>query len=195
MIGQNPPLEQQGLKLVGHGTDPMWVARDEKAFARYVGGLGDIRRGDIEVELPQPIHRDGASMLFFPHQLGALNASWQGTLELKWSQGFGPFAYRAGPGGATLSVHVSSSTSFLVTGGVAGARVTIEDRRSGFKAQPDLPPDQGQPITVTVPGGPVPRLITMRMDEGAVFYALSCSEPQLIDTTFKFDWKQLPEAK
>ena len=29
------------------------------------------------------IPRDGAAMLFFAHQLGALSATWQGTLELQ----------------------------------------------------------------------------------------------------------------
>jgi hypothetical protein len=33
------------------------------------------------------------------------------------------------------------------------------------------------------------------MAEGAVFYGLSCDEPQMLDTTFRFDWSQLPEAK
>jgi hypothetical protein len=75
---------------------------------------------------------------------------------------------------------------------VAGARVTIEDHCSGFKAQPGLPHAM---ITVVVPGGPVPRLITMQMDEGAVFHGLQTADPQMIDTTFKFDWSQLPEAK
>jgi hypothetical protein len=198
MIGQVPALHEQGLKLVGRGTDPMWVARDAKAFELFSDNTKDIRDGFYKPEQPGVIHRDSGGMLFFPHQLGVfgpVGLIWQGNLELKWSQGFGPFAYRAGPGGASLAVHTSGITSFLVTGGVAGARVQIEDHRSGFRAQPDLPAEQGQPITVTVPGGPVPRRITMEMAEGAVFYGMHCADPQLIDTTFKFDWSQLPEAK
>lgn len=200
MIGQNPPLEQQGLKLTadsGKWSDPgPWLDPDIAAFGQYVDALRDLKEGHLEVERPQPVYRDGASMLFFPHQIGFLGgALWQGTLELRWSQGFGPFAYRAGPGGATLSVPISGPGSYLVTGGAAGARVTIEDHRSGFKAQPNLPPESGEPVTVTVPGGPVPRLVTMKLDEGAVFYGLLCSEPQLIDNTFEFEWSQLPRAK
>jgi len=94
----------------------------------------------------------------------------------------------------SLSVHISGPCSFLVTGGINGAGITIEDRRSGFKAIPALPGNLGQPISCNVPGGPVPRQITIDFEQGAVFYGLSCSEPQMIDTTFRFDWNQLPKA-
>jgi hypothetical protein len=40
----------------------------------------------------------------------------------------------------------------------------------------------------------VPRQITMEMGEGAVFYALHCNDPQMLDTSFKFSWDQLPKA-
>jgi hypothetical protein len=45
-----------------------------------------------------------------------------------------------------------------------------------------------------VPGGPIPRTITMQMNEGAVFYGLACTDPQMLDDLFRFDWSQLPEA-
>jgi hypothetical protein len=190
MIGQDPPLEQQGLVLT---TSSDWYRHlDEmEKFETYRNALAAIREGNGVIEIPGMIYRDGAGMLFFAHQMGAIGGLWQGTLELQNSQGFGPFAYRAGPGGASLQVHVSSSCSFLVSGAVAGDRVTIKDHRSGFKAQPALPESM---VTVAVPGGPVPRLITLQMDEGAVFHGLQTADPQLIDTTFKFSWDQLPKA-
>jgi hypothetical protein len=138
------------------------------------------------------IHRDGAGMLFFAHQLDP--RSWQGTLELQWNQGYGPFAYRAGPDGASLSVLISGSAAFQCGGGIAGASVTIEDHRSGFRASPTLPPGNDL-ISISVPGTVVPRRVTMQMAEGAVFFALVCNDPQMISTTWKFDWDQLPEAK
>jgi hypothetical protein len=193
MIGQTPPLEQQGLELT-HGL--VEVRRDDAACKKFAASALLLRARTLwddhchSYELPGMIHRDGAGMLFFPHQLGALNARWQGTLELQWNQGYGPFFYRAGPGGASLSLHISGSASFQCSGGVAGARVTIEDHRSGFKASPALPPNTA--AAIAVPGSVVPRRITMQMDEGAVFQALSCADPQMIDTTWKFDWNQLP---
>jgi hypothetical protein len=194
MIGQNPPLEQQGLKLVA-ADDPMnW---NDEAFEIYRGNLLAIRAGVHQIELPGIIHRDGTGMLFFPHQLGNLAGlePWQGSLELQWAQGWGPFAYRTGPGGASLSVRTSGSCSFHVTGGTTGARVAITDTRSGFNFAPDLPGGMQQFGSINVPGGPVPRQITMEMSEGAVFYGLQTADPQLLDSTFRFSWDQLPEAK
>jgi hypothetical protein len=196
MIGQKIPLEQQGLELVSKlhcDTKYSGFRRDEPAFEHYCQRLHSIRNGTWKSAWNGMIHQSNGSHLFFPHQLGAINAQWQGNLELVWSQGFGPFAYRAGPEGASLSALISGSCGFLVGGDLNGAQVTIEDTRSGFLASPKLPPvDQ---VTVSVPGGPIPRHVTMRMDEGAVFYGLHTTDAQMIDTSFRFDWSQLPEAK
>ncbi len=195
MIGQNPPLEQQGLELTT--VDHAEVRRDSNRFHQYRESLEAIRRGERSFESPCIIHRDGSSMLFFPHQLGYLAGAtpWQGTTELQWSQGFGPFAYRAGEGGASLAVRISGSCSFFVSGGPAGSQVTIQDTRSGFRFAPELPPEQSGPLALAVPGTPVPRLVTLDMKDGAVFYGLHCSDQQMLDTTFRFSWDQLPEAK
>jgi len=194
MIGQNPPLEQQGLVLTTQLHNDLRADGDTRSFELYRESLAYLRNGVASFESPGMIHRDGASMLFFPHQLKAIGASWFGNRELQWAQGFGPFAYRAGEGGMSLSVHISGPCSLLVSGGINGAGVIIEDRRSGFKATPNLPPEADHPISIQVPGGPVPRRVTIDLDCGAVFYGLACNEPQMIDTTFKFDWNQLPRA-
>ena len=167
---------------------------DSVPFRQCRASLTNLRVGIAAFELPGTIHRDGAGMLFFPHQLGALDALWHGTLELQWNQGYGPFAYRAGPGGASLFVRISGSASFQCSGGAAGAHVTIEDQRSGFKAQPSLPPGN-EPVSIVVPGSVVRRTVCMNLGPGAVFYGLACTEPQMLDTTWKFDWDQLPRAE
>ena len=166
---------------------------DPRAFDLYRANLAALRSG-YKTDLLGIIHRDGAGMLFFAHQLGYLagQPQWQGTLELGWVQGFGPFSYRAGPGGASLSARISGSCSFLCSGGDAGASIRVTDTRSGFEFAPSLPND----ITaVNVPGGPVPRTIALQLSEGAAFHGLSTADPQLLDETFRFDWSQLPEAK
>ena len=195
MIGQNPPLEQQGLELTT-AERLLWTSADDQAFEKYRKNLYMLRPPAWKIDQPGIIHRDGAGMLFLAHQLGYLagGPTWQGTTELVWSQGFGPFAYRAGPGGASLGVHVSGSCAFLVGGGPVGSKVTIQDTRSGFNFAPDLPAGMDQPVSINVPGTPVSRRVTMEMAEGAVFYGLSCSEAQMLDTTFRFSWDQLPEA-
>ena len=188
MIGQKFPLEQQGLEL----TTASWQAEadGEKNFETYRDNLCRLRQG-MQTDLLGPLHRDGRGMLFFPHQMGFLpGSSWQGTLELAWNQGFGPFVYRAGPGGASLSVHISGICSFLAHGG----GVTIEDHRSGFKTAPDLTA-MTEAVTLNVPGGPISRWVSIALSEGALFSGLSTSDPQMIDPSFMFDWAQLPEAK
>jgi hypothetical protein len=196
MIGQNPPLAEQGLELTDGqviipGTD------NAKDFETYRDNLAKIRSGIYKPDGPGILHRDGAGMLFFPHQLGHLagGPTWQGTTELRWSQGFGPFAYRAGPGGASLSVRISGICSFLCSGGVAGARVAITDTRSGFNFAPELPAQMETFASLNVPGGPVPRTITCELAEGAMFYGLSTTEAQMLDSTFRFYWSRLPEAR
>lgn len=203
MIGQNPPLEQQGLELTtdsGRWSDPgPWLDPDIRKFELYRQNLIDLRVGLYKLDQPGIIHRDGPGMLFFPHQLGNLpGTQWAGTTELKWSQGFGPFAYCAGQGkdgarGASLSVRLSGICSFLCSGGDVGARATITDTRSGFRASPELPAS-AEPIAMQVPGGPIPRIVTLDMAQGAVFYGLQTSDAQMLNTNFKFDWSQLPSV-
>jgi hypothetical protein len=194
MIGQVPPLAEQGLQLTMGAVSHLW--RDD-LFKVYRDNLAAIRQHRVKLDGLNIIHRDASGgQLFFPHQLGYLvGAKWAGTLALKWTNGYGPFAYRAGPGGASLSVRISSSCCFLVSGGAVGSKVTVEDTRSGFKFAPDLPPEADNPISISVPGGPVPRTVTMDMSEGAVFYGLQTADSQMIDTTFRFDWSQLPPSE
>jgi hypothetical protein len=191
MIGQKIPLEQQGLELTTRQVPAdLPVLVDQ--FRKYRALTENIRKGYFAVPWNGMIHQSNGSQLFFPHQLGAINAQWQGNLELVNCQGFGPFAYRAGEGGVSLSALISGSCGFLVGGGLNGAQVTIEDTRSGFRASPKLPPvDQ---VTVSVPGGSIPRRVTMRMDEGAILYGLHTTDAQIIDTSFRFSWDQLPKA-
>jgi hypothetical protein len=195
MIGQVPSLREQGLVLT---RGPVESRRDEKLFDFYRSNLqrlGPCVDGRMLSDGWSVLRRDGNGLLVFPHQIGCLSeASWQGNLKLHWTNGFGPFSYVAGPGGAYLSVHISGISQFLVSGGDAGARVTITDTRSGFRTSPELPAGD-QPIAINVPGGPIPRTISMDLAEGAVFYGLQTADPQVIDTTWKFDWSQLPEAK
>lgn len=192
MIGQVPPLREQGLELT---QGPVEARRDEGAFHLYEWSLSGLRKKLHRVDEPGIIHRQAGGMVFFPHQMGYIPSSrYDGAWRLKWTQGWGPFAYRTGPGGASLSARISGSCSFLVSGGADGATVSIQDTRSGFRTEPQLPPEQGSFIEVNVPGGPVPREIILKANEGAVFYGLQTVDPQMIDTTFKFSWDQLPEV-
>jgi len=193
MIGQKLPLEQQGLALTTEAT--IGLPHSEATFEFYRDNLAAIRSGAVEITEPSIIVRQNGAMLFFPHQMRYLaGTTWQGISGLRWAQGFGPFGYRAGAGGVSLSVLVSGICSFLVSGGPDGAKVLIQDTRSGFKTEPDLPTEDKGIVSVNVPGTPVPRRITVDIEEGAAFYGLHCNDPQLLDTAFNFNWSQLPEV-
>ena len=188
MIGQKWPLKDQGLELTTEGN--IERADSTESFRKYQASTENIRNGH-HCEIPGLIHRQDRGMLFFPHQLGYIPShTWQGSLELAWNQGFGPFGYRAGPAGASLSLHIAGFCSFHVGGGA----VTIEDKHSGFRTSPDLTEVKDQ-VAVHVPGGPISRQITLELGAGAVLHGLSTSDPQIIDPRFSFDWSQLPEAQ
>lgn len=191
MIGQNPPLAEQGLELVSAPAET--GMREIIAFARYRDQLDMVRKGARYLPYPYLVNTEGDGQLFFPHQLGHLGAQWQGTLELQNCQGLGPFAYRAGPGGASLSVPIFGSCGVLVSGGRVGAQVTIQDLRSGFRFSPPLPAGDS-PGTIPVPGGAVPRTIQIDLAEGAVLHGISTDKRQALDLSFSFQWDQLPPA-
>lgn len=192
MIGQVPPLKEQGLELT---TGPVEARVDRHAFAAYRFRLNALRRGDWKSVLPGVIHREGIGMLFFAHQIPMLAESkYHGEMRLRWYQGFGPFAYEAGPGGFLLSLRVSGACAIMASGGDKGGQITVEDKRSGFTFSPELPAGSGHPLAINVPGGPVRREVTVRFSEGTQLLAVSTSDPQILDASFKFSWDQLPEA-
>jgi hypothetical protein len=190
MIGQNPPLKDQGLELT---SGPVEARRDDAAFAHLVYNLRKIRELRMGLTGPGALRKVGEATLFFPHQVGMLNATVS-NWRLKWTQGHGPFSYRAGPGGALLSARISGSGSFHLSGGEAGASVILTDTRSGYRAEPGLPPESAGMITVTVPGTYIPRVVTLQAAEGAVFHGLETQGIQLLDPTYRFDYSVLPEV-
>jgi len=189
MIGQNPPLAQQGLELT---TGPVEARRDDTAFGHFKYNLNHIRSLRANLTGLGLLRKAGESTLFFPHQVGMLQSTYQGNWRLKWTNGWGPFSYRAGPGGASLSVHIAGSGSYHLSGGGAGAGTVLTDTRSGFRAEPMLPANQM--ITVTVPGNYVPRQVRLELAEGAVFHGLETQGIQLLDPTYRFDYSVLPEV-
>ena len=193
MIGQVPSLEDQGLELVNDESGYDRTLKDDAAaFSQLTYRLRKIREMRQSLTGLGLLRKVGESTLFFPHQVGMLQSTYQGNWRLKWTQGWGPFSYRAGPGGASLSVHIAGSGSFHLSGGEAGAGAMLTDTRSGFRAEPQLPPESGGMISATVPGQYVPRTVTLRLDEGGVFHGLETQGIQLIDPAFRFDYSVLP---
>jgi hypothetical protein len=186
MIGQEPSLEEQGLVLM---RQPVEERRDDEAFARFSSSLISIAMGWREHKAIQPIHQYAGIRTYFPHQLS--DAAFEGEWRLKWSQGFGPFAWRASEDGCRLQLPLFGPVTFLVSGGAKGAKVSITDIESGYEIKPDIPAGEHQIAQIQMPAGMSYREIVMTCSEGAVFYGVQTTEPQPV-TNQKFDYHSLP---
>lgn len=200
MIGQIPPLHEQGLRIA---NKPVELLRDDKAFAKFAENTKKIREKRLRVadRGGVPFHQsEDGSWTVFPHQVAALDGKYDGDWRLKWSQGFGPFAYKTPDAMAemwlpTLHIRLSGACSFLVSGGKEGGRVKVEDKHSGYTAEPLLPPegDNGQILNLQVPGGVVSREIVLTMlSPGTCFYGIMTREAQMWNPQFTFDHSMLP---
>lgn len=191
MIGQEPSLEEQGLRLV---TEPVEALRDDRRLAAFAQRQTLIRLRDIHLAAATVMLKDpGGSVMVFAHQLGYLSSDIDlSAWRLKWSQAFGPFAFRADDT-AQLKVTVSGPVDFLVSGGVSGAKVQIVDTESGFEISPMMPAEDGQQLPqLFVPGGLCQRELVLTCEPGAVFYGLRLALPQPIHLDYVFDYNNLP---
>jgi hypothetical protein len=204
MIGQTPPLAEQGLTIAGPDGVPGLL--DDDRFALYRDRTACRRN---ETWLPASTHflcQDNTYTIF-PHQLLHLGASRIGDWRLKWAQGFGPFAWRAGGDDRTywpyanepvslptLSAQVSGPVEALVSGGDTGGQWVIEDTHSGYVAKPTLSSEaESGVVGLVVPSGVSYRPIRLTaLTPGVVFYGLRVREPQPWDPTWRFDWNDLP---
>ena len=185
MIGQEPSLEEQGLKLA---ATPVEILRNGEAFHTFAVRSAQIRSGEWKPDVIRPIHQQHGQYIYFAHQLP--DARWGGDWRLKWCQGFGPFAYRANVLPARLTVSLFGPVLFLLSGGKTGGKVTITDTESGYEIAPALPAGD-QIASLQVPAGVSYREIVMTCDEGVVFHGVQTTESQPI-TNHKFDFNSLP---
>lgn len=189
MIGQDPPLEAQGLRLVDREVDQL---RNDAAFEHYVDRTLAIHNGYWRPQVIEPVHRttmNGGASLVFPHQLS--EPVWRGDWRLKWSQGFGPFSWRANEDAASLTQEIYGPCVFLVSGGARPVTVKIVDTESGYEVEPEVPPAEHGITQLAVPGNVSYRRLHMTAGEGLVFYGIQCQEPQPV-TNQKFDHSDLP---
>lgn len=187
MLGDD--LTEQGLRLA---TEPVEERRDEEAFEQFVKSTAAIRESVWRPQTITSVHRssmNGGASLVFPHQMTEFDR--EGDWRLKWSQGFGPFSWRANEDGCRLQVKVFGSCTFLVSGGERAAKINITDTGSGYEIDPEVPPVEHGITQLAVPGGCVYRDIVMTCAAGAIFYGIQCQEPQPLPS-IKFDHSDLP---
>lgn len=196
MIGQVPPLAEQGLKLV---TEPVDLLRNDKVFETYCERTNRVRSGSLR------LFRD--SFLFdpaqgtttiFAHQVAQIGGRYEGDWRLKWFQGFGPFGWKAGEVDSRIAppavtIPLSGPVEFIVSGGPDGGQFELEDLSSGYTVHPTLPPDSL--VSLPVPGAISYRDIRLTaLTPGAVFHAVRVREHQSLSAAGGFDHSVLPPA-
>lgn len=206
MIGQTPSLAEQGLTLA---TGSVTERIDDYAFQLYCDRTQAIREGKFAPAWPGLFHVEPGCSVIFPHQLPYIGSLYSGDWLLKWTMGFGPFAWKAGeerywerpdgrPTGGLfprLDVPILGPCDLLVSGGDAGGKVHVIDKSSGFEAAPNLQPegDQGQVLALNVPSSCGYREIELTaLTPGTVFYGIKCYNPQPYNPSLSFDHSWLP---
>lgn len=177
MIGQVPPLIEQGLQLV---TEP--VERGGANFGRFAGNLALIRQGDISLSVDTQLHQNEGTTTIFAHQIPVLGGQYFGD----WTycdtrRAPGPFAWKAVEG-ATAKIPVCGPASFMVSGGERGGTIRLDDLGSGYFVEPELPPEgnEMQVLQLAVPGGIEQRDIALTaLSPGVRFFGLQVHEPQV----------------
>lgn len=204
MIGQTPPLEEQGLKIA---TEPFELLRNDDAFERFVHRTSLIRSGAITPNCNTVVYRDDqGGSIYMPHQVGMLEgAKFSGDWRLKWTQGLGPFSRQAGVGhtiepanvnlqSPTFDVTLSGTAEFMVAGGKSGGQVLLEDLKSGYAVKPQLPPGD-QSMTLVAPSGVSHRPLRLTMlSPGLILYAIRTRERQPENPGWRFDHSMLPQV-
>lgn len=210
MIGQVPSLEEQGLHLVQAGDD-LSMYRHDHAFEWFRDRTAMIRDGRLRLPDSRFLRDEQGNTTIFPHQVRMLGGRYEGDWQLKWCQGFGPFAWKAPDEKFSNSgqmahlsrrvfaprvlVPISGPCSLIVSGGEHGGRITVADEQSGYEITQELPPEgpQGQAVNFAIPGNIAYRNIRLTaLTPGVTFYGLSVREPQPVFPAAKFDHSVLP---
>lgn len=214
MIGQNPPLAEQGLKIVGEPkkfSSTMDLAEDSVHFTDYAQALTRIRDGKLSLGVETRFHYNPntTTWTYFPHQMAMLGGKYEGDWRFKETRGWGTFAWVAGNGGVTnymadrsvesfnaqLVVPVFGSCAVLVSGGKTGGKFEIVDEHSGFKASPELPPEgtDGKVLQLMVPGNIAYRNLRITaLTPGVCFFGIQTREKQPHLSHVSFDHSVLP---
>lgn len=192
MIGQSPPLAEQGLALAHR---PVELLRDDKAFDRFAENLRRIRCGGWLTAADKFMYDTSAgTWTIFPHQLDSLGAEFAVGWRLKWTMGFGPFSYRADAAPCSISIPISGPCEILCSGGETGGQIIVEDTQTGYRAEPHLPPETAAQVVAL----PIPIVVGYRTvvvtarSPGVIFYGIRVREPQPWLPQISFDHNTLP---
>ena len=204
MIGQNPPLAEQGLHIVGAEPAGFKVpsVKDEAAFERYRENLREVREGrqSLGVDTKFQFDPNTGTWTYFPHQMPMLGGAYSGDWRLVERRGWGTFGWCAGAGktdvDACLLVPAFGAVAVLMSGGLVGGKVQVIDEQSGFKVAPDLSPEgpSGNVLSLMVPGSVNYRNLRITaLSPGIVFYGMQSRDKQPFLPNVSFDHSVLPK--
>jgi hypothetical protein len=190
MIGQNPPLADQGLAIV---TRPDIQPNDKRRFVAFKERSALVRNGELQMPNSRFWRGPDQSTTIYAHQLGHLGARWEGYWTHRAHVGAGPFARRAASAGSVLRVPVLGPCSVLLTGGDRGAHWKIS--AGAFRSTPSLPPE-GNLMWVDIPdsGASYREVMVEAGTPGGVIYGIRCRDDQP-RVPYTFDWSQLPRIE
>ncbi len=201
MIGQTPPLHEQGLTLVEH---PVELLRNDRLFTTFCERTAAIRAGTATSINNKFLRESDGGTIYFAHQVRALGAVFSGSWSLKWSQGIGPFGWRAAqppdsfPIAGSVTIPVLGPCSFICQGGPTGGQILAEDLDSGYECSPVLRPESTNTVTtINMPAGFSYRQVRLTaLTPGVTFFGLRTIQPQPIaDTSYTFRHSHLPPVE
>lgn len=188
MIGQVPPLAEQGLTLV---TEPVEALRNDGVFKIFVDRLHKVHsEWKLAFAADRYLQQADGSTIYFAHQCKDLGAKFVGNWQLKWAQGFGPFGWQAAPTLSndyiplpTVTIPILGPCSFLVSGGAKGGEIRVEDLDSGYECPVALRADEHQITSIAVPSSPgsYRSVCLTALTPGPIFFGIRTMYQQPID--------------
>ena len=187
MIGQNPPLAEQGLHLNEVPLDGF--ARND-VFEAYRLSLSLVRNGVRRVGIDTVFAHETGTWTIFAHQFPLLGARYLGNWRFRETREFGLFVYHSGEGGCTLDLPLFGPANLIVSG---TGSVTIDDPSTGYHYELELSEGEGKLASLPIPGLFNERIVTLDIrNPGVKLHGMQVSEPQDIVTTRGFDYAMLP---
>ncbi|HTQ99120.1 MAG TPA: hypothetical protein VMH83_03980 [Candidatus Acidoferrum sp.] len=191
MIGQEMSLEQQGLQLA---NEPAKERVNDEAFDQFVNRSMLLRREVYSIRCPVPLTQFDGAATYFPHQIASLGGCREGEWKLKWSQGWGPFAYRT-DGNAKLVLPLTGPCVLMMSASAPGVKARVVDKHSGYNIEFEvMQEDAGRGLmNVTVPGAFMYRDIEVTTQvPGLNFYGVMTRGVQVTQPGNWFDYSVLP---
>lgn len=211
MIGQVPPLAEQGLTIAAALVEAL---HNDTAFETFAARTSLIRENIwYPTNLKYRQQSIDGHYTIFPHQFPACGGRWFGDWKLKWTQGYGPFSWVAGDRitrttgmpdcptqeseHPTLELPVLGECTLLISGGPKGGSIRVTDPAQKMDTTVPLNPE-GEPaqlLSMVVPPVMAYRTIKVTaLSPGITIYGMRTRNAQAWRPNVKFDYKSLPLA-